>query len=98
MLFAQASAPAVVYVMVRSAVCIACVAACVCGDVRAQNRHYGANAHDVGAPIAEKMTELGAGLVRVVFGWDVLEPSCKGCYNWSFTDVWRWREPRSIRC
>jgi hypothetical protein len=35
------------------------------------------------------MTELGAGIVRVVYGWDVIEPSCRGCFNWSTTDAWR---------
>ena len=79
--------------MLRKTVCIACLVAWLWSDAQAQNRHYGMNAHDVGAPIADKMAELGAGLIRVVFGWDVLEPNCKGCYNWSFTDTWR-REAR----
>jgi putative glycosyl hydrolase len=68
------------------------IAACMTAlavDVRAQNYSYGMNAHDVGPLIAGKMTELGAGTVRVVFGWDVLEPGCKGCFNWSAPDVWR---------
>src|SRR4029450_2864502 len=74
--------------MVRTLLVALCVIACAL-DARAQNRHYGMNAHDVSAPVADKMAELGAGVVRVVFGWDVLEPNCKGCYNWSFTDAWR---------
>jgi hypothetical protein len=55
----------------------------------AQQAHYGMNAHDVSARTADKMSELGADIVRVVYGWDVIEPNCKGCFNWSFTDAWR---------
>src|SRR5215475_5023574 len=55
----------------------------------AQNAHYGMNAHDVSAMTADKMVELGAGIVRVVYGWDRIEPDCKGCFTWERTDVWR---------
>lgn len=51
--------------------------------------HYGMNAHDVSRTTTDKMTELGADVIRVVFGWDVIEPNCKGCFNWSTTDAWR---------
>src|SRR5262245_12936561 len=74
--------------MLRTCLVIAGIVATL-SVVRAQNLHYGMNAHNVEAPAADKMAELGAGVVRVVFGWDVLEPTCKGCYNWSSTDVWR---------
>src|SRR5262245_7943934 len=74
--------------MLRIAAIALCLAA-FAGDVRAQNYHYGVNAHDLRPPAADKVSELGAGLVRVVFGWDVIEPNCKGCFNWSFTDLWR---------
>src|SRR5206468_10587691 len=46
------------------------------------------NAHDVSGITADKATELGAGVIRVVFGWDVIEPNCKGCFNWTNTDGW----------
>src|SRR5262245_55687724 len=58
-------------------------------DVRAQNYHYGVNAHDLRPIAADRVAQLGAGTVRVVFGWDVIEPGCKGCFNWSATDAWR---------
>ena len=51
--------------------------------------HYGMNAHDVSGRTADKMTELGADIVRVVYAWDVIEASCKGCFDWSQTDAWR---------
>ena len=54
-----------------------------------QNYHYGMNAHDVSDMTADKMTELGADVIRVVFAWDSIEPSCKGCLNWAQTDAWR---------
>lgn len=75
--------------MVREAFAALCVIACTCGSASGQNYHYGMNAHDVSAPIVDRMSDLGAGVVRVVFGWDVIEPNCKGCFNWSFTDAWR---------
>ncbi len=53
------------------------------------NVHYGVNAHDVSASVADKTTELGAGIVRVVFGWDLIEPSCRGCFDWTTIDRWR---------
>ncbi len=61
----------------------------MCGTSSAQNVHYGVNAHEISPQAADKTSELGAGIVRVVFGWDIIEPSCKGCYNWSITDSWR---------
>jgi putative glycosyl hydrolase len=75
--------------MLRIVLWTLCAAAIASGDAYAQNYHYGANAHDLRPLVADKMTELGAGTVRVVFGWDVLEPSCKGCFTWSATDAWR---------
>jgi hypothetical protein len=62
---------------------------CLAAPAFAQNARYGMDAHDVSAPAADKLTELGAGLVRVVFGWDQIEPGCKGCFNWTATDGWR---------
>ncbi|MGE5245808.1 MAG: glycosyl hydrolase [Betaproteobacteria bacterium] len=58
-------------------------------SARAQDVHYGVNAHEVSASVADSASDLGAGIVRVVFGWDVIEPGCKGCFNWSATDRWR---------
>jgi hypothetical protein len=75
--------------MTTRAVVFVCFFSLWCDNGFAQNYHFGMNAHDVGAPVANKMAELGAGVVRVVFGWDVIEPSCKRCFNWSFTDLWR---------
>jgi hypothetical protein len=63
----------------------------------AQNLHYGMNTRVLTAPMADKMTELGAGVVRLAFGWDVIEPNCKGCYAWETTDAWRDEAKRTHR-
>jgi hypothetical protein len=47
--------------------------------------------------MADKMAELGAGLVRLPFGWDLIEPNCKGCFNWTITDAWRDEAKRTHR-
>ena len=49
------------------------------------------------APMADKMTELGGGVVRLAFGWDVIEPDCKGCFDWTTTDAWRDEAQRTHR-
>jgi len=46
-------------------------------------------------PIGDKMRELGATLVRLPYGWDVIEPACKGCFDWTTTDAWRDEAKRS---
>jgi hypothetical protein len=63
----------------------------------AQNAHFGINAHDVSGIIADKTTELGADIVRVVYGWDRIESDCKGCFNWAITDKWRDEARRTRR-
>ena len=45
--------------------------------------------------IGDKMRELGAHLVRLPYGWDVIEPACKGCFEWRITDGWRDEAKRS---
>jgi hypothetical protein len=47
------------------------------------------NVHDVSQMTADKVAELGATIVRVVYGWDRIEPECKGCFTWDRTDAWR---------
>jgi polysaccharide biosynthesis protein PslG len=59
--------------------------------------HFGMNAHDVSGATADKVTELGADVIRVVFGWDQIEGSCKGCFNWTTTDAWRDEAHRTKR-
>jgi Glycosyl hydrolase catalytic core len=81
----------------RNVLALICFIGCAASPAFAQNAHYGMNAHDVSAMTADKMTELGAGIVRVVYGWDVIEPNCKGCFNWSFTDAWRDEARRTKR-
>jgi Glycosyl hydrolase catalytic core len=63
----------------------------VCGSssARAQNLHYGMNTLELTPPMADKMVELGAGVVRLAYGWDVIEGRCKGCFDWTTTDAWR---------
>ena len=63
----------------------------------AQNTRYGMNTRVLTPQMADKMTELGAGVVRLVFGWDVIEPACKGCFEWERTDAWRDEARRTHR-
>ncbi len=51
----------------------------------------------IAAQVADKMVELGAGTIRVAFGWDVIEPNCKRCFNWAITDAWRDEARRTKR-
>jgi len=61
------------------------------------NLHYGMNTRVLTAQMADKMVELGAGVVRLAYGWDVIEPNCKGCFNWTTTDEWRDEARRTNR-
>ena len=63
----------------------------------AQNFHYGMNTRVLTPRMADKMAELGAGTVRLAFGWDVIEPGCKGCFDWTTTDAWRDEAKRTHR-
>jgi len=67
----------------------------------AQHLTYGLNAqpelHVVGAPMLDKLTELGGGVLRLPFGWDTIEPACKGCFDWTATDAWRDQARRTHR-
>jgi hypothetical protein len=63
----------------------------------AQDVHYGMNTRVLTAPMADKMVELGAGVVRLAYGWDVIEASCKGCFHWETTDAWRDQATRTHR-
>lgn len=53
---------------------------------------YGLNAQlnlaPLSGPLADKTREVGADVIRIPVGWDVIE-SCKGCFDWSATDRWR---------
>jgi large repetitive protein len=71
------------------ALVVACLAWLWPGAAAAQNYHYGMNTRVLDDQMADKMVELGAGTVRLVFGWDIIEPNCKRCFNWSITDAWR---------
>lgn len=66
-------------------------------DARAQNLHYGMNTRVLTPQMADKMAELGAAVVRLAYGWDVIEPACKGCFNWTVTDAWRDEAKRTHR-
>ena len=63
----------------------------------AQDLHYGMNTRVLTPQMADKMTELGAGVVRLAFGWDLIEPACKGCFTWERTDAWRDEARRTDR-
>ena len=73
----------------RRAVLILATLLCVAHHASAQNLQFGMNTRVLTPRMADKMVELGAGVVRVPFGWDLIEPSCKGCFNWAVTDAWR---------
>ena len=49
---------------------------------------WGMNLRPLSPAQADKMVELGASTARVVFGWDTIEPNCKGCFSWQMTDDW----------
>jgi len=70
---------------------------CAVHPAPAQNLRYGMNTRVLTPRMADKMAELDAGVVRLAFGWDVLEPNCKGCYDWSRTDAWRDQARRTGR-
>lgn len=72
-------------------------ASALCGDVRAQTLRLGMNTRVLTPPMADKMVELGGDVVRLAYGWDVIEPSCKGCFNWTTTDAWRDEAKRTGR-
>lgn len=80
---------------------VACVVLLFAGRASAQNYHYGMNTQvnlqALSVPMTDKMAELGAGILRMPFGWDVIEPSCKGCFDWTVTDAWRDQARRTHR-
>lgn len=63
----------------------------------APNLHYGMNTRVITAETADKMAELGADIIRVPYGWDLIEPNCKGCFEWRTTDAWRDEAKRTHR-
>jgi polysaccharide biosynthesis protein PslG len=73
------------------------VTAGLVNEARAQNLHYGMNTRVLTAQMADKMVELGADIVRLPYGWDLIEPACKGCFDWSVTDAWRDEARRTHR-
>src|SRR5579872_6794349 len=80
-----------------AAVVSATVAGAPAPVVPPPNLHYGMNAHDISAPVADRVKDLNAGVIRVVFGWDVIEGACKGCFDWSVIDAWRDQAKRTGR-
>jgi hypothetical protein len=65
--------------------------------VAAQGTRYGMNTRVLTPQMADKTAELGAGVVRLAYGWDVIEPGCKGCFDWTTTDAWRDEAKRTHR-
>lgn len=64
---------------------------------RAQNLHYGMNTRVLTPQMADTMVDLGTDVVRLPYGWDLIEPTCKGCFDWSITDAWRDEARRTRR-
>ena len=67
----------------------------------AQTLHYGMNTqpelYTIGGRMLDKLTELGGSVLRMPFGWDLIEPGCKGCFDWRITDAWRDEARRTHR-
>ena len=63
----------------------------------AQAIRYGMNTRTLPAQMADKMAELGVEIVRLPYGWDLIEPACKGCFDWTVTDAWRDEARRTNR-
>src|SRR5262249_32625036 len=61
----------------------------------AANLHYGMNTRIITPEVADKMAELGADIIRVPYGWDLIEGACKGCFDWTTTDAWRGEAKRT---
>jgi hypothetical protein len=76
---------------------LVCAALSVAASAAPQNLHYGMNTRVLTPAMADKTAELGAGVVRLAYGWDVIEPACKGCFNWDATDAWRDEAKRTHR-
>jgi hypothetical protein len=55
----------------------------------ARDIHTGMNTRVITPQMADKMAELGADVIRVPYGWDLIEHGCKGCFDWTVTDAWR---------
>ncbi len=87
--------------MTRSACVVFCLVLWHAGPAYSQNYQYGMNIQlnipSLSGPVADKMSELGAGILRMPFGWDVIEGGCKGCFDWRATDVWRDQARRTRR-
>jgi len=67
---------------VSAIVAIGVLARGVGAQPAAPNVRFGMNTRVLTPQMADTFAELGAGVVRLAFGWDVIEPNCKGCYNW----------------
>jgi hypothetical protein len=87
--------------VIKRALVVLCFIMSLAGPAYGQNYQYGMNTqlnlNALSGPIADKMTELGAGVLRMPFGWDVIEPACKGCFDWTATDAWRDQARRTRR-
>ena len=63
----------------------------------AQHHPYGIAALTLSPQAADKAVELGAGMVRLAYTWDVIEGARKGTFEWSVTDAWRDEARRTNR-
>jgi len=86
--------------MNKSLLILSVVVSCAL-PAHAQNYRYGmnmqSNIYPQSAPVADKLAELGAGILRMPFGWDIIEPDCKRCFDWTTTDAWRDQARRTRR-
>src|SRR4051794_32533172 len=90
--------PVSCHARVRAILCFALLSlVAAVPSARAQNLHYGMNTVTLEPRMADKVVELGAGTVRLAFGWDIIEGRCKGCYDWTTIDAWRDEARRTHR-
>jgi hypothetical protein len=80
----------------RTLLFLVLAASSIAAPAFAQNMRYGMNTRVLTPPIADKVAELGGGVIRLAYGWDVIEP-CKGCFDWTTTDAWRDEAKRTHR-
>ena len=87
--------------MIKCARLVLCLVSSCALPAYGQNTGYGMNTQSniqaQSGPVTDKMVELGAGILRMPFGWDIIEPACKGCFDWTVTDAWRDQARRTRR-
>jgi hypothetical protein len=66
-------------------------------NVAGRQRVYGIATLTLTEQAADASVALGTPVVRLVYGWDVIEGRCKGCFDWTVPDGWRDQARRTNR-